>query len=53
MRCPHVLTRNEGDRKFSINQNLTVFFVFRRTLSIMIEDSRYGQLGDLDLAANY
>ena len=38
-----VLTRNEGERKFSINQNLTVLSVFRRTLSIMIEDRRYTQ----------
>ena len=33
-------TRNEGDRKFSMNQNLTVLFVWRRTLRIMIEAKR-------------
>ena len=31
------LTRKEGERKFSINQNLTVLLVFRRTLRIMID----------------
>jgi hypothetical protein len=34
------LTRNDGERKFSMSQNLTVLFVFLITLSIMIEDSR-------------
>lgn len=36
-----LLTRNEGERKFSINQNLTVLLVFRKTLRIMIEAKRY------------
>lgn len=35
-------TRNEGDKKFSMNQNLTVCFVFRRTLSIMMPTKRCG-----------
>lgn len=30
-------TRKDGDRKFSINQNLTVCSVLRRTLKIMID----------------
>lgn len=33
-------TRKEGDKKFSMNQNLTVCFVFRRTLSIMMPTKR-------------
>lgn len=33
-------TRKEGDKKFSMNQNLTVLFVFRKTLSIMIATNR-------------
>lgn len=35
-----LLTRNEGERKFSMNQNLTVLLVFRKTLIIMIEAKR-------------
>lgn len=35
------LTRNDGDRKFSMNQNLTVLFVLRRTLRIMMDANRY------------
>jgi hypothetical protein len=34
------LTRKEGDRKFSINQNLTVLLVCFITLRIMIEANR-------------
>jgi len=34
-------TRNEGDRKFSMNQNLTVLFVLRSTLRIMIPTNRW------------
>ena len=34
-------TRKDGERKFSMNQNLTVWFVFLRTLRIMIEAKRY------------
>ena len=36
------LTKNAGERKFSINQNLTVLFVLRRTLRIIIDANRYG-----------
>ena len=34
-------TRNEGDKKFSMNQNFTVPFVLRSTLRIMIDAKRY------------
>jgi len=37
-------TRKDGDKKFSMNQNLTVLLVFFKTLSIMIEANRY-QIG--------
>jgi hypothetical protein len=30
-------TRKDGERKFSMNQNLTVLFVLRRTLKIMMD----------------
>lgn len=33
-------TRNAGDRKFSMNQNLTVLSVFLSTLRIMIPTKR-------------
>ena len=33
-------TKNEGERKFSMNQNFTVLFVLRRTLKIMIDAKR-------------
>lgn len=36
----NILTKNEGDKKFSMNQNLTVLLVFRMTLNIMIEAKR-------------
>lgn len=36
-------TRNEGDKKFSMNQNLTLLFVCRRTLRIIIDAKRYTQ----------
>jgi hypothetical protein len=37
------LTRNEGERKFSMNQNLTLLFVLRKTLRIMIDTNRYNR----------
>ena len=37
------LTKKEGDKKFSMNQNLTVLFVLRRTLRIMMEAKRLAQ----------
>lgn len=33
-------TRKDGDKKFSMNQNLTVLFVLRKTLNIIIEANR-------------
>jgi hypothetical protein len=38
---PKQFTRKEGERKFSMNQNLTVLFVFFITLRIMIDANRY------------
>ena len=35
------LTKKDGERKFSMNQNLTLLFVWRRTLVIMIDAKRY------------
>jgi hypothetical protein len=35
------LTKNDGDKKFSMNQNLTEEFVLRSTLAIMIETNLY------------
>jgi hypothetical protein len=35
------LTKNEGERKFSMNQNLTVLWVCFITLKIMMEANRY------------
>ena len=34
------LTKNEGERKFSMNQNFTVLLVLRKTLKIMIDAKR-------------
>ena len=39
-----ILTKNEGDKKFSINQNLTVLFVLRNTLRIMIPTKRCARI---------
>ena len=35
-----MLTRKEGDKKFSMNQNFTLLFVFRRTLRIIMDAKR-------------
>ena len=37
------LTRKDGERKFSMNQNLTLLLVLRSTLKIMIEAKRYSK----------
>lgn len=46
------LTRKEGERKFSMNQNLTVLFVFLKTLKTMIPTKRFqGESDNVELGS--